>query len=248
MTELQDLYQCICDRLSSIQRIFDLLNLDLPQHKMTKLGRELFAIEGLLEETEKYVSQQKDQIRHLKTLEQSSMKYLKDLQHLQENIPEHLPQKKSQANLDDAAKTGTKTDENRPQNPEKVKKSKSFIKEMNIITIAEYEGIPQYMKGRVSYDQLNAAVRCINVAVSSKYKIVHQSLKTLNNHSRKLQQRFKEHETKDTKGHFFIVEGDIREFTETKFDKKFQGILNMLRHCQRLKELRGGGITRFVLL
>lgn len=56
------------------------------------------------------------------------------------------------------------------------------------------------MKGRVTYDQLNAAVQTINTAVAAKYKILRQSVKTLNNHSRKLQQRFKEQETKDTKG------------------------------------------------
>ena len=56
------------------------------------------------------------------------------------------------------------------------------------------------MKGRVSYDQLNAAVQSINIAVTAKYKILRQSVKTLSNHSRKLYQRFKEQETKDTKG------------------------------------------------
>lgn len=214
---------------------------------MKKLGQELFTIEGLLEETEKHVNHQRNQIHHLKTLELSSLKYLEDLQHLLQNIPEHLPKKTSQETMNELV--NTKAGDTQPQQLVKTKKScKSFIKEMEMITVPEYDSIPQYMKGRVSYDQLNAAVRCINTAVSSKYKIVHKSVKTLNNHSHKLQQRFKEQETKDTKGHFFFVEGDIREFTETKFDKKFQGILSMLRHCQRLKEVRGGGLTRFILL
>ncbi len=56
------------------------------------------------------------------------------------------------------------------------------------------------MKGRVAYGQLNAAVQSINTTVTSKYKILHQPVKTLNNVSRTLQQRFKDQETKDTKG------------------------------------------------
>lgn len=56
------------------------------------------------------------------------------------------------------------------------------------------------MKGRVTYDQLNGAVRHMNTAVKAKYRILHQPLKGLNNHSRKLQARFKEQETKATKG------------------------------------------------
>lgn len=69
-----------------------------------------------------------------------------------------------------------------------------------VYIIIDYHLVCRYMKGRVSYDQLNAAVNCINLAVATKYKIVQKSVKTLNGHSRNLHQRFKEQETKDTKG------------------------------------------------
>lgn len=45
-----------------------------------------------------------------------------------------------------------------------------------------------------------------------------------------------------------MVEEDIRELAQIKVDKRFQGMLNMLRHSQRLRELRGGGLTRYILL
>lgn len=61
------------------------------------------------------------------------------------------------------------------------------------------------MKGRVSYEKLNAAVQSINTAVTAKYKILHQSVKTLNNHARKLYQGFKEQETKDTEGKSLVL-------------------------------------------
>lgn len=56
------------------------------------------------------------------------------------------------------------------------------------------------MKGIVSYDQLNSVVQSINTAVTAKYKILHQSMKNLNSHARKLHKQFKDQETKDTKG------------------------------------------------
>lgn len=56
------------------------------------------------------------------------------------------------------------------------------------------------MKGRVTYDQLNTAVKSINAAVTGKYKILQQPVKSLSNAARKLHQRFKDQETKDTKG------------------------------------------------
>lgn len=49
-------------------------------------------------------------------------------------------------------------------------------------------------------------------------------------------------------GQYFIVEDDVRELAQMKVDKRFQGILNMLRHCQRFREVRGGGVTRYLLL
>ena len=58
----------------------------------------------------------------------------------------------------------------------------------------------RYMKGRATYDQVNAVVQSINTAVTAKYKILRQSLKSLNSNARKLHQRFKNQETKDTKG------------------------------------------------
>ncbi|TKS73768.1 Spindle and kinetochore-associated protein 1 [Collichthys lucidus] len=203
MDELQDISGHISDRISSLQRMVDLSVVELPQNKMKKLGQELFTLERLLEEFEKCVGRQREQLKNLKEFEASFQKDLEDVNHLKDNIPAHMARKKAPA---------------------------------------------KYMKGRVSYDQLNATVQCINTAVTAKYKIRHQSVKTLNNHSRKLHQRFKDQETKDTKGQYFVVEDDIREFTQVKADKRFQGILNMLRHCQRLRELRGGGLTRYMLL
>ncbi|XP_030587997.1 SKA complex subunit 1 [Archocentrus centrarchus] len=244
MTDLEDLSHHIHDRISSIKHTLDLSVVELPQNKITKLGQELFALERLLEEFEKSVGQQKDHLKHLKELDEVFQNYLQDVQHIKDNIPAHMPRKKGPLKGNEPAVKQKEAD----VQPAEKKSSKSFVREMEFVTLPEFESIPQYMKGRVTYDQLNAAVDGINTAVTAKYKIIHQSVRALNNHARKLHQRFKDQETKDTKGQYFVVEDDIREFTQMKVDKRFQGILNMLRHCQRLRELRGGGLTRYVLL
>ncbi|XP_040396922.1 spindle and kinetochore-associated protein 1 isoform X2 [Cygnus olor] len=104
-----------------------------------------------------------------------------------------------------------------------------------------------YMKGRLTYDQINAVVQDINKAVVGKYKILHQPLKSMNASVRNLYHRFLEEETKDTKGEFFVVEADIKEFTQLKVDKRFHRILNILRHCQRVREVRGSRLVRYVI-
>ncbi|XP_031724064.1 SKA complex subunit 1 isoform X2 [Anarrhichthys ocellatus] len=247
MSELEDVSHHIHDRISSVHRMLDLSVVELPQRK--KLGQEFVALEKLLEEFERCVGRQKEQLKQLKELEETFQKDLEDVQHLKENIPAHMPRKKGPANGGEPVLTQKEAADVQPAQSENVKKTnKSVVREIEVITLPEYESIPPYMKGRVSYHQLNAAVQSINTAVTAKYKILRQSAKTLNNQARKLHQRFKDQETKDTKGQYFVVDDDIREFTQMKADKRFQGILNMLRHCQRLRELRGGGITRYMLL
>uniref|UniRef100_A0A8D0LBY7 SKA complex subunit 1 n=1 Tax=Sphenodon punctatus TaxID=8508 RepID=A0A8D0LBY7_SPHPU len=103
------------------------------------------------------------------------------------------------------------------------------------------------MRGRLTYQQINGVIEEINKAVVSKYKILRQPMKSMNNANRNLCHRFQEEETKDTKGNFFIVEADIKEFTQLKVDKRFHSILSILRNCQRVREARGARLVRYVI-
>ncbi|XP_029379672.1 SKA complex subunit 1 [Echeneis naucrates] len=248
MSELEDLSLHVHNQVSSLRRMLDLSAAELPHNKINKLGQELFVLETLLEQLDHCVEQQRRQLEHLKEVEHLLQKDAKDIHHMKDNIPTHMPRRKDPAQGLEIVVDSEAADVQLIQ-PETVRRTnRSHTREVEVITRQEFDGIPQYMKGRVTYEQMNVAVQSINTSVKAKYKILNQSLKTLSNHGRKLQQRFKEQETGDTKGQFFVVEDDIREFTQTKVDKRFQGILNMLRHCKRLRELRGGGLTRYVLL
>ena len=44
------------------------------------------------------------------------------------------------------------------------------------------------------------------------------------------------------------MDKDLKEFSSFKLDKVGQSILNILRHCGKLKEVRGGKIVRFVVV
>ncbi|XP_077424789.1 SKA complex subunit 1 [Vanacampus margaritifer] len=247
MSDLEGISRYINDRISSVQRILYFSLAEVPHNKMKQLEQELDALERLLLEFEKSLVQQKDQLSQLKALEDLYQNNLENLQHLKDNVPAHMPHKCPQKENEPITTQNQAPDVEITQQETVKIKIKNHSKEIPFITLAEFECIPQYMKGRVTYEQINTAVQNINTAVVAKYKIVHQPVKTLNNHARKLHQRFKEQETKDTKGQYFVVEDDFREFTQMKLGKQLQGILNMLRHCQRLRELRGGGYTRYVL-
>lgn len=254
--EFEEVTQHINDKISMIKRLLELRAVAKDPDKrgtLIKIEQEVSAINELLDRFERYVGQQRDLLKHLKDLEEFFQEDEQDAHHLKNNTPLHMPRKGQQAAPQEGGQVAVQSRQteappaSQEQGPPK-KSQRKHIKEMEFITVPEFDSIPPYMKGRVTYDQLNAVVQSINTAVTTKYKILHQPIKSLNNASRALHQRFKDQETKDTKGQFFIVEQDIREFVQLKVDKKFVGMLNMLRHCQRLKEVRGGGVTRLILL
>ncbi|KAI4897748.1 hypothetical protein NFI96_033832 [Prochilodus magdalenae] len=252
--ELEEVTKHINDKISLVKRLLELRAVAKDPDKrafLVKIEQDVNAINGLLDRFERYVAQQRDLLTHLKELDEFFQEDVQNAQHLKENIPPHMPRREQPVALSgQLAASSRPTDvQAAPQEQEQPRKpSRAMIKEMEFITVQEFDTIPQYMKGRVTYDQLNAAVKSINTAVTGKYKILHQPVKSLTNATRKLHQRFKDQETKDTKGQFFVVEEDMRDLAQLKVDKRFVGMLNMLRHCQRLKELRGGGLTRYVLL
>ncbi|XP_062870446.1 spindle and kinetochore-associated protein 1 [Trichomycterus rosablanca] len=253
--ELEEVTKHINDKISLVKRLLELRAVANDPDKrayLLKIEQDVNAMNGLLDRFERCVTQQRDLLKHLQDLDGFFQEDERNAQHLKENIPPHMPRRGQLT----AAQGGpvllpSKQSEvnSAPQEPEPPKKPlRSQIKELEFITVQEFDSIPQYMKGRVTYDQLNAAVKNVNTAVTAKYKILQQPVKSLNNASRKLHQRFKDQETKHTKGQFFVVEEDLCELAQLKVDKRFVGMLNMLRHCQRLKELRGGGLTRYLLL
>ncbi|MBN3301067.1 SKA complex subunit 1 [Amia ocellicauda] len=249
---LENLTQHVNDKISGIKKIIELRTIGKDPDRrniLQKIGQDILSINSLLNQFEKHIIQQKEMIQSLKELEEFFKEDVKEAKHLKENIPPHMPRKATATESGQAMKPNKDKEDKQASAEEPLKKpSKKLIKEMEYVTTEEFDNIPQYMKGRLSYDQLNSVIKEINKAVTCKYQILFRPLKSVSNVHRKLYQRFKDEETKDTKGQFFIVDADIKEFTQMNADKRFQSMMNMLRHTQRLRESRGGGILRYILL
>jgi len=251
-SDLEQLCSHINEKIANIKRTLSLRNCGQePTLRTTldKIGDEIIVVNDLLNKLELEIQYQEQTNHSLKELCESLEEDYKDVEHLKENIPPHLPQvtvSQNSANVSDLdPEEPVKAEE--PVPTKKPPKEQRSIKEMLFITSDEFNGIPAYMKSRLTYCQINDVIKEINKAVVSKYKILHQPKKSMSSVARNLYHRFIDEETKDTKGHYFIVEADIKEFTALKADKRFHVILNILRHCRRLSEVRGGGLTRYVI-
>ncbi|NWX77798.1 SKA1 protein, partial [Alca torda] len=249
-SDLEDLCFHINMKISTIKKTLQLRNIGQePSLKsmLCKIGQEMVLLHDLLNKMEAEVQQQEKLKNLLKELQKCAERDQNEAQHLRENIPPHLPKPTQSCIAGLAVKCEEQTKAVEPERVKKPTKEPRLIKEAPLITAEEFESVPAYMKGRLTYDQINAVVQEMNKAVVGKYKILHQPLKSMNAAVRNLYHRYLEEETKDTKGEFFIVEADIKEFTQLKVDKRFHSILNILRHCQRVREVRGSRLVRYVI-
>ncbi|VFV30585.1 spindle and kinetochore-associated [Lynx pardinus] len=251
-SDLEQLCSHINEKIGNIKRMLSLRNCGQePTLKTTldKIGDEIIVVNELLNKLELEIQYQEQTNHSLKELCASLEEDYKDVEHLKENIPPHLPQVTVTQNFVNVPDVdpGEPVKVEEPAPTKKQPKEQRSIKEMSFITSDEFNGIPAYMKSRLTYCQINDVIKEINKAIVSKYKILYQPKKSMSSVARNLYHRFIDEETKDTKGHYFIVEADIKEFTTLKADKRFHVILNILRHCRRLSEVRGGGLTRYVI-
>ncbi|XP_054843136.1 spindle and kinetochore-associated protein 1 isoform X2 [Eublepharis macularius] len=249
--DLNSLCSHVNTKISNIKTLLRLRKIGQEPSLKTVLGKilhEMFLFNDLLNKMELECLHQERQKEQLKELQEAIEGDYNEAQQLEENMPLHLPNAlpASAASLPEKKEEQCKEAEpGRPKKPGK--ESKHHVKEAPFITVEEFESVPAYMRGRLSYNQVNAVIQEINKAVASKYKIMRQSAKTMSSAVRNLYFRFQEEETKDTKGEFFIVEADIEEFTQLKADKRFHSILTILRHCQRVREIRGSRLVRYAI-
>ncbi|NXT04165.1 SKA1 protein, partial [Prunella fulvescens] len=247
-SSLEDLCLHINMKISDIKKCLLLRDIgedDSRQPVLRKIHKELILVHSLLNEMENEVKQQEKLKDSLKKIQKAAERDQKEAQHLLGNIPRYLPKQLQSRTFCVEKKGQRKVLEPTPK--KKPAKEKNPIKEAALITTEEFKSVPAYMKGRITYEQINAAVQEINKAVVGKYKILYKPVKTMSAPVRNLYHRFMEEETKDTKGVFFIVEDDIKEFTQLKLDKRFHSILSILRHCQRVKEIRSSGLVRYAI-
>ncbi|XP_061428367.1 spindle and kinetochore-associated protein 1-like [Lethenteron reissneri] len=240
------------------------------------LVRMLHSVESELQEAEALVQemQQLQKQRNQVALEvQAVMAQItrnnESLQHMLENLPKHLPGKQPplvasmQASGDPhvtgaqggpllGPQAGVQATAGAPlqpaQPPKKERPAPPPIPAINILTVSEFEAVPAYLKGRMAYEQVNGTVHEINCALASKYTLLRQPKRSLGEAAVKRHRVYREQETPHTKGHSFFVENDLRENSKLRVDKRLFNLLGVLRHCQRLREVRGGGLTRYVVL
>ena len=87
-------------------------------------------------------------------------------------------------------------------------------------------------------ETINTAVADFNRALGAKYRLITAPNRTSEQEIKKFQ-LYKSQENADTEGEFFVTLIDLKELSDLKADNKTRVVLTCLRHCKRIKEIRG---------
>ncbi|XP_041464320.1 spindle and kinetochore-associated protein 1-like isoform X1 [Lytechinus variegatus] len=228
--------------------------------QLIMMERDLCDAESSVASIREWVKEQQKKLEEAQILHENLKELNSRLSHMNHNLPERLPahhkhvqrQPSSQENhlplqskpvsenTDQNTRQGSMTSK-RPAKPPPAPL-------MDYITVPEFKDVPKYMKGRMTYDNINGAVDGFNAAMETKYRLMKRPRSGLNDRDRKQYQKYKEQENKDTKGTFFVTEDDLRRHGSLKMDSSARAALTILRHCGRMREIRGGGLTRYTVI
>ena len=116
------------------------------------------------------------------------------------------------------------------------------------LTVEEFEKVPKYMKGRLTYDSLSVAVEEFNLAVKEKYEFLAKSLSEISLKEKKRRNILKSQDKPELKGKHFVTTDELKEFSMFKTENSKKAVITVLRHFKKIRENRGpGSAIRYVV-
>lgn len=231
----------------AIREKFEVLTLskDILQGNQAETQDILLEIHSSLVELKEGVAAKKEeintiqnQIRAAARLSQLLKNYDVRLKECKTALPAGVPKKLGQE--------ATKENEGKPGSKETEKSLK--LNHVNYLTLAEFESIPKYMKGRVQYDTLKTAVDDLNSAMETKYTFLARTFANMSSLSEKKRYKlFRSQESKaTTKGVHFVTADDLKDCSVLRSETNRRTLLTILRHLKKTREIRGpGSIVRY---
>ncbi|XP_071845368.1 SKA complex subunit 1-like [Apostichopus japonicus] len=254
--ELEDHFGC---KLESLATCMDLAAVALNpstrgtecRDQLASINEDLCEMELILMSLRKCIKTKKEELSTAQKLNEDLDHLVKDLNHMMENVPHHLQVRKKDDQQECQERLPLQerhVQEDTYVLPQLPKLKKPASPRLDFIMRDEYTSIPKYMKGRISYEELNSMVEVINETIRKKYQLMSKPKNRLTDKKRKNYIKYKEQETKETKGAYFFVPEDLTKLCSLRNDGSVRSRLTMLRHCGRLREVRGGGLTRHLLV
>ncbi len=189
-TTLDELKQIFEAKIAGLARCVDLSSAvlipgsldDSCKQQLSGINRELCMLESVVGQMRELLQYEKDQLQRTKTLKENMEEMYRHLQHIETHIPDRLPGRENRTSHSNSTSNsrqpfksvednqrpgagssghqiGSKKDEKGHQGS---KSKKICLPKMEFVTVEEFDGVPKYMKGRLTYESINAAVDLIS--------------------------------------------------------------------------------------
>ncbi|XP_015790404.1 spindle and kinetochore-associated protein 1 [Tetranychus urticae] len=113
----------------------------------------------------------------------------------------------------------------------------------------EFDDIPQYMRGRITHSSLNQGLVSFMETITAKYQLLATHSSRHSDEEMKRAQLYKSQENSETSGQLFCTTDDLKLYSNLKETNTTKIVLTCLRHCKRVKEIRGPGkLIRYALV
>ncbi|CAG8464377.1 3714_t:CDS:2 [Paraglomus brasilianum] len=177
------------------------------------------------------------------------------LEHLQSNLPKHLPGTADAAIRQALPNKHVKTKRLQKSATKTMKKTRDNddsdrLPKVSYVTISEFDNVPKYIVKRLTREKINEAIDDINKVFGEKYRILRMNPSSMSQNMKARYWEYKESYIDEIKERPYITEKDLKSSNvRIKFKPDITGktVLALLRHIGRIKEIRGGGYTRYVL-
>jgi len=179
------------------------------------------------------------QTKQAKKIAEYMHERIETCEHLSENLPTRIGSTNNSNEVKgETGNQGHAGKKKQNTNPEP-KKPSNVVPKIRYLSLDDFASIPKYMKGRLTYDNLNTSIDEFNAALEARYEFLGRGFQAMA--SMALKKRYKEmksQETRDTRGVFFVVADDLKNSSTLKTEASRRGIFTIF-HFQLIKEIRG---------
>ncbi|GAB1606470.1 spindle and kinetochore-associated protein 1-like [Argonauta hians] len=222
---------------------------------LSKIFGQLAAAEVTMAEVKKCLKDSQEALKNTHGLKEKLKDAIESAIHMNENLPDHIDCQKPEiketlkndsVDPDPAAVVNDSQHKSTEKAGHKRKaESEKEVKYFEYLTVAEFDAIPKYMKGRIAYKQVNNTIKELTKCFEAKYQLMSLKKKAVPEKKKPTYDMYKAQENKETQGIYFIVDNDMKEYSSLRTDPTTRSIFVMLRHTGRLREIRGGGLLRY---
>lgn len=115
-------------------------------------------------------------------------------------------------------------------------------------TSQELADAPQYVKGRLTLEKVEAVAKKLTEIAERKYALLARPKGTLSTTDHNVCDDFREAECDETDGMKFLTDAEIKGFGKYRLDSTAKSVINVLRHIGSLKEIRGKNRCRVFII